>query len=502
MMMMMKKKAVLALLAVLLVLLASILASPVYGQLNSAWTSTTSIPTANQYACVSGSGSLASYIYCITGGNSYYATISPNGAVGTWTSTTVYPLSFVPNCVSYNNYIYCTSDSIVSGYSTASYYAQLTSSGIGTWISTTAYPLNVEAVNCVQNGGYIICIGGYPNTQAVYSAPLLTSGIGAWTAQTNYPSAIYQMGCAVLSNTVYCVGGYINYWENLVYSAPLTNSGTVGTWTQDANYPVAPQEPTCFPSSKNELICAGGSTPSGTTANVYYYSPSTNTWTQDTSHSLPQALSSGGGDNYVEYNSYVILVGGNTGSSNVANVYYAQLGIPPASASISDYYNFHDSSILSYVSGLVSAVVDAFHFTEQISGIVMGLLRQVSDAFSFADALSKLIVSTITSTLTNMITNTITVTSQVFVCSSNCFVATDSQLDWFWTAVLIPLLLAIAPAAALAYLGITNAGVLMGTTALAVLALASSGILPGWFIVLMILVAAMAVYMLARRFVL
>jgi hypothetical protein len=494
--MMKMMKAVLA----LLVLASILLASPVYGQLNSAWTSTTSIPTANLYACVSGSGSLASYVYCITNGNSYYSTLN-NGVVGTWTSTTVYPVAQVPVCVPYNNYIYCTDG---SGGNTASYYAQLTSSGIGTWTSTTAYPISVSSgPACVQNGGYMICAGGYPDTATVYSAPLSASGIGAWTAQTSYPVTIYNLACAVLSNTVYCVGGYRSNigWQNSVYSAPLTNGGTVGTWTALANYPIAIQTTTCFPSSpNNEIICAGGNTASGATNAVYYYSISRNTWTS--TNSLYQAQWSYAGVDYVEYNNYVTIVGGNTGSTNTAVVQYAQLQIPPVSASITDHYNFHDSSILSYVSGLVSAVVDAFHFSEQISGMVTGLLRQVSDAFSFADALSRLIVSTITSTLTNIITNTITVTSQMFVCSSNCFVATDSQLDWFWTAVLIPLLLVIAPAAALVYLGITNAGVLMGTTALAVLALASSGILPGWFIVLMILVAAMAVYMLARRFVL
>jgi hypothetical protein len=194
--------------------------------------------------------------------------------------------------------------------------------------------------------------------------------------------------------------------------------------------------------------------------------------------------------------------GGTLPASNAWAIISDAIDAPPPPLSVADRFSFHDSSILSYVSGLVSAVVDAFHFTEQLSSIVSGLVQKVSDAFSFADALSKLIVSTITNTLTNVITSTITVTSNVFYCASNCFTTTDSQLDWFWTAVLIPLLLVIAPAAALVYLGITNAGVLLGTTALAVLALANSGILPGWFIVLMILVAAMAVYMLARRFVL
>src|SRR2546429_6393837 len=99
------------------------------------------------------------------------------------------------------------------------YFAPLSSSGVGSWSSATSYPLNVISPSCVVGSGFAYCIGGDTATHspfggtftgftsAVYFASLSSSGLGSWASTTSYPTVIYTQSCALDSGFVYCIGG-------------------------------------------------------------------------------------------------------------------------------------------------------------------------------------------------------------------------------------------------------------------------------------------------------
>jgi len=146
------------------------------------WKSTTSYPTteSNQSCVVSGG-----FIYCVGGygggwSSVYFTKLSSIG-VGKWKSTTTYPtVIWSQSCVVSGGYIYC-----VAGWSFGSpsatdalYFAKLSSKGVGTWESTTSYPIIIGFQSCVVNGSiltgvYVYCVGGW--TGVAYAAVYFAS---------------------------------------------------------------------------------------------------------------------------------------------------------------------------------------------------------------------------------------------------------------------------------------------------------------------------------------
>src|SRR3989475_5301565 len=106
-----------------------------------------------------------------------------------------------------------------NGFTNVVYFAPLSSSGVGSWSSCTSYPLNVISPSCVVGSGFAYCIGGDTATHspfggtftgftsAVYFASLSSSGVGSWASTTSYPTVIYTQSCALDSGYVYCIGG-------------------------------------------------------------------------------------------------------------------------------------------------------------------------------------------------------------------------------------------------------------------------------------------------------
>jgi len=191
-------------------------------------------------SCVESGG----YIYCVAGATNngivskvFYAQLSSSG-VGPWTETTDYGASsgstgsggmtaFQLACVTDSGYIYC----VGGGAGSKVFYAQLTSSGIGPWTETTDYGaasgsagtggIPVDSNACVDNAGYIYCVGGtganYTVISDVFSAPVSSNGVGAWTENTDYGAAsgsdgkggepVYGTSCVVYFSYIICIGG-------------------------------------------------------------------------------------------------------------------------------------------------------------------------------------------------------------------------------------------------------------------------------------------------------
>lgn len=243
------------------------------------WKSTTPYPKLSSgyngtvgESCVESSG----YIFCIGGydvnynlvGDAFYAPLSKSG-IGTWVSTQSYPLAEeAMSCAISFGYIYCVGGYLGGNtFSSAAYYATISSSGIGTWQSTTSYPTlstgfsGVAGQSCVSFQGYIYCIGGEDNMRNsvadVYYASVGSAGIGSWQSSTAYPLAALPGSCVLWSGSVYCVTGFTGTVDtNLVYRAPLMSTG-VGTWHHMPAYPKHVDSESCAVYG-GLLYCVGG----------------------------------------------------------------------------------------------------------------------------------------------------------------------------------------------------------------------------------------------------
>jgi hypothetical protein len=237
-------------------------------------------------SCVASSG----FVYCVGGtyddsgddvASSYYAPLNSNGVVGTWSSTTAFPVPVDGQyCVASSGYIYCVGGYDEANGKNATYYpsssveyAPLSSSGIGSWSNSTAYPANVYLPSCFAANGYIYCVGGVSNNNAVstdYYASLSSSGVGAWTQTTPYPIAANGQACAISSGYIYCVGGEgSSSYFNTVYYATVS-SGGIGTWTKADNYPQSTATDCVI--SSGYMYCVGGLGSSQLYDNAYYIS--------------------------------------------------------------------------------------------------------------------------------------------------------------------------------------------------------------------------------------
>jgi len=231
----------------------------------------------NGQSCVFSSG----YVYCIGGmddangddvNSSYYAALGAGGVVGTWTSTTGYPIPLdTQSCVASSSYVYCVggyneTDGTSADTATSSsvWYAPISSSGIGQWAETTPYPANFFLPTCVAAGGYVYCTSGIDengnSVGASYYAALSSSGVGPWTSTSAYPVPGSGLACVVSSETVYCIGGVTAGGQNpaftsAVYFAQASSTG-LSSWKSAPDYPV-PVSTDCFAASGN-VYCVGG----------------------------------------------------------------------------------------------------------------------------------------------------------------------------------------------------------------------------------------------------
>ena len=166
----------------------------------------------------------------------WYAHLSASG-IGEWTKTLAYPANvFYPTCYADGSDVYCIGGADSNGNSVGTvYYAALSSSGVGSWTPTTAYPVAGSGQACVIYSGNILCVGGETSggssptyTSAVYYAPISSGGIGAWKQATSYPFSVGTT-CAAISGEVYCVGGFdqssVNEDSNVEYASMASLTG-------------------------------------------------------------------------------------------------------------------------------------------------------------------------------------------------------------------------------------------------------------------------------------
>jgi hypothetical protein len=248
------------------------------------WTSTTGYPV--QLAgdsCVA----VSAVVYCIGGFDAnqnsynevYYASLSPSGTIGIWSSGTTYPTAVdSASCVNASAVIYCVGGEDGSVVLDKVYFASGSSTGLGPWSSAAAYPNDVAATSCVAYSGYVYCVGGFDDNgnevSSTYYASI-SSGLSSWSSTTQYPLAVDGESCVVYSGYIYCVAGETEKGSNQnnpitnVYYAPLSSSG-IGKWSAGTAYPSALAALSCV-GYLDGIYCIGGFGSNLLSSSDHYY---------------------------------------------------------------------------------------------------------------------------------------------------------------------------------------------------------------------------------------
>ena len=366
-------------------------------------------------------------IYCVGGGagsngathvNSvYYAPISISG-VGTWSSTTNYPLTFAYGaCVSPSNTIYCMGgyDSVV--YNNV-YYAPISTTGIGAWSSTTSYPVNVDTQSCVTYSNTLYCAGGITGVtvfNAVYYASISSTGVGTWSSTTSYPANTYSESCNTYGNTIFCVAGSGGSNVNTVYYAPISTTG-IGTWSSTTHYPLSINYHSCA-AYNNTVYCVAGGAGND---NAVYYAPISSsgvgTWSSTAAY-----LTTVFADSCATYGNTIYCMGGLNGRNPVNNFYWAGLpgstplplnGVPPFT------YNYYVTNSVDNVFLLIGSYASVSSssnsFTWTVPGSVASYMLQANVV--------------ITDSATTAVTSNIALSNLLTVAGSACFTGIDNSV--------------------------------------------------------------------------
>ena len=313
-----------------------------------AWKSTTAIPAAR-----TGPGvvTVNGYIYVIGGDKAtpantvYYAKLGADGSISSWTNQTgnVLPAGRVlAGTTTANGYIYIVggrSSSSINSQTNTVYYAKVNSNGsTGPWsTSSNNIPLLLDTMSVATANGYMYVWGGFDDLNVhrsdVWFAKINGDGsTGAFLRSTPMPAG-RSVGTGVIANNyIYWLGGSaITGTQNNIYYAPLSNDGSVGTWTDQASnkLPVNLADQSVAVANGYIYQIAGTTTnlDSGSQGTVYYAPLSstgaTGAWNIASSSALPRS-DTGGLSGGIIANGYIYQIGGvDTASVQQATVSYA-----------------------------------------------------------------------------------------------------------------------------------------------------------------------------------
>ncbi len=184
---------------------------------------------------------------------SYYAAISADGSIGSWTQDT----HNIPVAIGafglavYNNYIYIAGGFVYgSGASNKVYYVQTQSTGgfvsAGWQTNTNNLTISKYSMSAVVYRGHLMTFGGCSNTTtaggcaaASYVATVDTGtintangSVGAFSTTTAMPTATAAMGGAVYNGYIYLAGGATNAsaQTSTILYAKINDAGTITNW--------------------------------------------------------------------------------------------------------------------------------------------------------------------------------------------------------------------------------------------------------------------------------
>ncbi len=233
------------------------------------------------------------YIYVIGGYSNdigysntvFYAHINADGSVGAWvTSPHTLPQAMLGmTAVTYNGYLYISGGQTFSAILDTVSYARLNADGsTGPWTtSSNSLPFARFVSTSVIYNGFWYVMGGIPDggvlsLDDVTYAPLNPDGsVGAWeTTSSDLPEALYYASSVAYDGYLFVFGGLENPFavaSNMVYSAPLSADGSIGSWKVLSN----PMPQTLMGSAASayngRVYILGGSDNSSLYSDVVYY---------------------------------------------------------------------------------------------------------------------------------------------------------------------------------------------------------------------------------------
>ena len=130
------------------------------------------------------------------------------------------------------------------------------------WSTGTSLPGTVGYSQAIVTKSRVYLLGGFVNgsiSATVYTAPINEDGtLGTWTTGTSLPGTVRDSQAIVTKSRVYLLGGYIDGIASLNgYTAPINEDGTLGTWTTGTSLSGIVRESQAIV-TKNRVYILGG----------------------------------------------------------------------------------------------------------------------------------------------------------------------------------------------------------------------------------------------------
>lgn len=203
------------------------------------------------------------------------------------------------------------------------------------WADTTPLPSNIQYFGGAAYNGYLYTLGGEDTnnnqTTTVFYAPVSATGtVGTWNTTTALPSKINSLSALAYNGYLYSTGGTANGEASTnatttVFYSSISSNGTIGSWATPTALPsvIDSQSAVAY---NGYLYEVGGGDVNGNPTSTVNYAPinangTVGTW--NTTTALPSALESG----VAVYSGYLYTAGGctNSGCTTTSTVYYAAI---------------------------------------------------------------------------------------------------------------------------------------------------------------------------------
>jgi len=177
----------------------------------------------------------------------YSSPINTDGTLGAWTtdSNTLPDNIYFSQAIATKSRVYLLGGRNDNGKVSTVYTAPINSDGtLGTWTTdSNSLPDNIYISQAIATKSRVYLLGGINSssgvTSTIYTAPINTDGtLGAWTTDSNsLPGVLYGSQAIATKSRVYLLGGSDNNNNavSTIYTAPINDDGTLGSWTTDSN---------------------------------------------------------------------------------------------------------------------------------------------------------------------------------------------------------------------------------------------------------------------------
>ena len=293
-------------------------------------------------------------VYLLGGSNDYgivstvyTAPINEDGTLGTWVTGVSLPVAVAyAQVVVTKNRVYLLGGYTTSPVSTV-YTAPINEDGtLGTWTTGTPLPGPLGYSQAIVTKNRVYMLGGWDDSgplPTVYTAPINEDGtLGTWTTSPSLPVALSDSQTIVTKNRVYLLGGIISNYEvvSTVYTAPINEDGTLGTWTTGPSL-LGSLGVSQAIVTKNRVYMLGGWDGGDTASTTVYTAPinidgTLGTWGEGTS--LPEPLDR---SQAIVTENRVYLLGGYN-SDTVSTIYTA-----PFAGGSNDYSSYYDGTVVA-----------------------------------------------------------------------------------------------------------------------------------------------------------